>query len=68
MAFSPEIEIGFAQNLAESFVARGGNLTALFSAFVGLVHVRDKAVGRDCLVALDLFVSSSDGASNKGTP
>jgi hypothetical protein len=43
----------FAERLAREYVARGGNIGALFAAYAGLVSARDKAVGADCLVALD---------------
>jgi hypothetical protein len=43
----------FAETLAKEYERRGGNMHTLFAAFAGLVSARDKAVGADCLTALD---------------
>lgn len=51
--------IALATSLAKQHVERGGSLEDLFSAFVGVVVLRDKSVGLDCLTALDRFVSAS---------
>ncbi len=56
----PEAAMAYAGNLAQAHVRKGGNLTDLFSAFVGVVVDRDAAVGRDCLAALDRWVMAND--------
>jgi len=57
----PECEtaISLAENLAQSYAIRGGSVTELFAAFVGVVVERDRAVGRDCLTALDRWLSGA---------
>lgn len=57
MIYNPELAVGFAEGLIQAHKARGGNVDALFAAFVGVVSERDKAVGLDCLIALDRFIS-----------
>jgi hypothetical protein len=50
--------VALAETLAREHVRRGGDAAALLAAFAGLVTARDKAVGADCLVALDRHVSA----------
>ena len=64
MTKDPGLEIGFAQNLIQSYVAQGGDMESIFSAFVGLVHARDQVVGRDCLIALDRYISKDDSTTS----
>lgn len=47
----------FAETLAREYERRGGNVTALFAAYAGLVAARDKTVGTDCLIAVDRMIS-----------
>lgn len=47
------VAAGFAETLAREYVRTGGDPRALFVAYAGLVSARDKAVGADCLTALD---------------
>jgi hypothetical protein len=58
----PEVVVSLAENLIRSYANRGGSVTDLFAAFVGVVVERDNAVGYDCLIALDSWVCG-DGAS-----
>ena len=51
----------FAETLAREYVRQGGSAEALFVAYAGLVSARDRAVGADCLTALDRRVFGDSG-------
>lgn len=51
-----EQAVALAQNLANTFEAKGGTLSDLLAAFAGALYARDERVGHDCLIALDRFV------------
>jgi hypothetical protein len=63
----PEVVVSLAENLIRSYANKGGNVTDLFAAFVGVVAERDDMVGRDCLIALDHWVCGG-GASARNVP
>jgi hypothetical protein len=56
---APKLASAFAETILRGYLARGGDIVALFAAFVGVVSHRDEQVGRDALIALDQFVSAS---------
>jgi hypothetical protein len=70
MGTSPQQELpqhaimaaSFAESLAREYAKQGGKLQDLFVAFAGLVSARDKAVGSDCLSALDQKIFDDAGA------
>jgi hypothetical protein len=49
--------VSFAENLAREYARRGGDVIALFGAYAGLVSARHKAIGTDCLIAVDRMLS-----------
>lgn len=62
MKHSPETveaAAALAESLANQYAVQNNDILPLFAAFVGLVFSRDSKVGRDCLIALDRYVSAS---------
>jgi hypothetical protein len=57
------VAISFAEALAESYSHAGGNPSAIFSAFVGLVSAKDEMLCAECLQALEQAISSSSAGS-----
>ena len=49
--------IAFAESLAKSYAARGGNVTDLLPAFAGIVAECDLAVSGRALIAVDRHLS-----------
>jgi hypothetical protein len=53
------VTVGFAEALAKSYADAGGNLSSMFSAFVGLVSAKDEMLCAECLIALEQAISNA---------
>jgi hypothetical protein len=62
------VAISFAEALAESYTIGGGNPSAMFSAFVGLVSAKDERLCAECLEALEQAISSSCASAGTARP
>ena len=56
---SAETVAGFAESLIKTHAIQKDDILPLFAAFVGVVFQRDELVGRDCLVALDRWITNN---------
>jgi hypothetical protein len=54
--------VAFAESLAQKHQRQGGDMIDLFAAFTGVVSTQDEQVARDCLIALDRYVTGDTGA------
>jgi hypothetical protein len=62
------VAASFAESLASAYVNQGGNLSAIFTAFVGLVSARDDVLCAECLEALEQVIFSSSASAENGAP
>lgn len=51
--------MAFAESIARGYAASGGDVIALFAAFVGIVVEQNKEVGLAALEATDRYLSRS---------